>query len=228
MFTLLEFAPAASEIKCDVQEIASFAGYDPQKAPAIFVSETERLLAGAMAILQPKCGFIVVPPEDVTVGSAAIQIHTTSFNTGKIIRRPLKNIGAAVLFIGSTGSHFENWLSDIKTENDPFKTYCADLIGSILAEQVAGWVHGKVQAWAKEKKWSSSNRYSPGYCGWDVADQIKLFSFFPDNFCGVTVSQSALMKPVKSVSGLIGLGENIQREAYDCYRCNAQHCYKNV
>ncbi|MCK7538940.1 MAG: hypothetical protein MZV63_52410 [Marinilabiliales bacterium] len=46
-----------------------------------------------------------------------------------------------------------------------------------------------------------TNRFSPGYCGWDVAEQHKLFSFFKDNFCGITLTESALMNPVKSVSG---------------------------
>jgi hypothetical protein len=71
-----------------------------------------------------------------------------------------------------------------------------------------------------------TNRFSPGYCGWNVKDQFTLFSFFPEKFCGIELTDSALMVPVKSVSGIIGLGENVQKKAYPCDVCTMQNCYR--
>ncbi|MFN2335640.1 MAG: hypothetical protein ABR560_01615, partial [Bacteroidales bacterium] len=56
----------------------------------------------------------------------------------------------------------------------------------------------------------------------------KLFSFFKDNFCAITLTDSALMNPVKSVSGLIGIGRDVRYTSYQCHICDNKNCiYRN-
>ena len=69
-----------------------------------------------------------------------------------------------------------------------------------------------------------SDRYSPGYCEWSVAEQQKLFSLLPENFCGISLSDSSLMTPIKSVSGIIGIGKDLKQKGYQCNWCNDQNC----
>jgi hypothetical protein len=59
-----------------------------------------------------------------------------------------------------------------------------------------------------------------------VKDQFKLFSLLPENFCGIRLTDSALMIPIKSVSGIIGIGENVERKNYPCEICNMKDCYR--
>ncbi|UCE26659.1 MAG: hypothetical protein JSW52_09965, partial [Candidatus Coatesbacteria bacterium] len=49
-------------------------------------------------------------------------------------------------------------------------------------------------------------RYSPGYCGWDISGQKKLFEYLKPNDVGITLRESYLMEPLKSVSGVIVAG----------------------
>lgn len=70
----------------------------------------------------------------------------------------------------------------------------------------------------------TTNRYSPGNCDWPVDDQNKLFKFFPENFCGVSLSDSALMNPIKSVSGVIGIGKNTSFHKNVCSICKNINC----
>jgi hypothetical protein len=58
-----------------------------------------------------------------------------------------------------------------------------------------------------------------------VADQHKLFSFFPENCCGVSLTESALMHPIKSVSGIIGLGKEVRYREYTCNLCGLAECF---
>jgi cobalamin-dependent methionine synthase I len=69
-----------------------------------------------------------------------------------------------------------------------------------------------------------TNRYSPGDCGWPVTDQQKLFTLFPENFCGISLSESSLMHPIKSVSGIIGIGQHVRKTAYACDLCEMDTC----
>ena len=72
-----------------------------------------------------------------------------------------------------------------------------------------------------------SNSYSPGYCGWHVTQQKFLFSLLPEQPCGVRLSESSLMSPIKSVSGVIAVGERIVKRKYGCELCGKADCYKN-
>ena len=66
---------------------------------------------------------------------------------------------------------------------------------------------------------NSTNRYSPGYCGWHVSEQHKFFAFLPQNYCGIELSDSALMKPVKSVSAIIGIGKDCSKRKTTIVLC---------
>ncbi|HYN42565.1 MAG TPA: hypothetical protein VE129_12355 [Thermoanaerobaculia bacterium] len=45
--------------------------------------------------------------------------------------------------------------------------------------------------------------YSPGYCGWPVTGQRALFARLAPGEIGISLGESALMAPVKSVSGVL-------------------------
>ena len=111
---------------------------------------------------------------------------------------------------------------------DLLKGYVYDVIGSEVVEAAADMMQEELRKSMAASGKEITNRFSPGYCGWDVAEQHKLFSFFKDNFCGITLTESALMNPVKSVSGLIGIGRNVRFTPYQCKLCEDKNCiYRN-
>ncbi|MDR2914435.1 MAG: hypothetical protein LBV74_06355, partial [Tannerella sp.] len=74
-----------------------------------------------------------------------------------------------------------------------------------------------------------TNRYSPGYCNWSLQEQQKLFHLLGDKPVNVTLSSSCLMQPIKSVSGIIGVGRNVKEKAYGCTVCNNKDCiYRKI
>jgi len=49
--------------------------------------------------------------------------------------------------------------------------------------------------------------YSPGYCGWHISAQKKIFEYLKPEKIGVVLNESFLMTPIKSVSGVLVSGE---------------------
>ncbi|MRR23192.1 hypothetical protein EG830_09460 [bacterium] len=109
-------------------------------------------------------------------------------------------------------------------EGDLLRGYVYDVIGSEVAENAADRMQEELKATSELRGMKITNRFSPGYCGWDVSDQHKLFSFFSNNYCGITLTDSALMNPVKSVSGIIGIGKKLRFRVYPCKRCSDRNC----
>ncbi|MFZ0283319.1 MAG: vitamin B12 dependent-methionine synthase activation domain-containing protein, partial [Bacteroidales bacterium] len=55
-------------------------------------------------------------------------------------------------------------------------------------------------------------------------EQHKLFQLIPKNYCGISLTPSALMDPMKSISGFIGIGADVRYNAYTCNLCDMKDC----
>ncbi len=74
--------------------------------------------------------------------------------------------------------------------------------------------------------------YSPGYCGWDISGQKKLFAALKPERIGIALRDSFVMEPLKSITGVIIAGP---REIHSfpasypfCSRCEARGCRDRI
>ncbi len=155
--------------------------------------------------------------------SCRLKIGSQSFSVGGIIKSYLPGMTQACLFIATAGKEYDAYLHKLRSEGDIVKEFVADAIGSVIAEACVGEISKKLDLFPD---FNHSLPYSPGYCGWNICEQGKLFSFFPDLPCGITLTESFLMSPVKSVSGFFGLGKEIQPQPYRCEICRNKNCFK--
>lgn len=68
--------------------------------------------------------------------------------------------------------------------------------------------------------------FSPGYCGISIQQQRKIFSLVDAARIGVELLPSLIMKPLKSISGLIGIGPSAEiiDHGNPCSRCELLNC----
>jgi hypothetical protein len=75
-------------------------------------------------------------------------------------------------------------------------------------------------------------RYSPGYCGWHISGQEKLFTALRPGEIGISLRESYLMQPLKSMSGVIVAGErgiHVFEDNYPfCRECRARGCRARI
>jgi hypothetical protein len=84
-------------------------------------------------------------------------------------------------------------------------------------------------------RFHSSNgimRFSPGYCGWHISAQKKLFrNLNPENI-EITLNSSYLMQPLKSISGVIISGRKeifeFQDTFFFCKDCATHTCTERI
>jgi hypothetical protein len=153
-----------------------------------------------------------------------IAVEGTCFHSGKIIRNMLKGAEYYAFFAVTAGAGPEELARSLFLEGLYLEGYIVDLIGSALVDSVANQLQDQIRRRAEEMGMRITNRYSPGYCGWKVVEQQKLFGLFPEGFCGITLSHSSLMSPIKSVSGIIGLGPSVPFREYTCEICSMKNC----
>lgn len=164
--------------------------------------------------------------EDIKIERIGIVVDDIHFTTGKIIASCMKKAESIAFFIATAGVEFEALQKRLHEEGDIWNNFLTDAIGSEIAEATVRFVADELERSVEPDGLNISNSYSPGYCGWTVKEQQKLFSLFPPKPCGVTLTDSSLMLPIKSVSGIIGLGSEVEKEAYSCEICTMKNCYK--
>jgi hypothetical protein len=75
-------------------------------------------------------------------------------------------------------------------------------------------------------------RYSPGYCGWHISAQGALFKALRPGEIGITLRESYLMEPLKSISGAMLSGRpEIHRFRPDypfCRECCTKSCVDRI
>jgi cobalamin-dependent methionine synthase I len=118
----------------------------------------------------------------------------------------------------------EQWSRQVMQGGDPALGYISDSVAYAVAEAVADRLHDHIGREMARNGWRITNRYSPGYCNWSVVEQHLLFALLPSHFCGITLGESALMRPMKSVSGVVGVGSEVKYADYLCDVCGTPDC----
>ena len=191
-------------------------GFLEQEPDPMILERTQQLLEEAMQIAVPAFHYEV--KDSVVLADDTVYIEDKAFRTGKTITRLLAGTTRLVLFVATAGMAFQHWMDEIKKQGDGLDTFIADTIGSCLVGACTEQMEAEVIR--KLAPLPHTNRFSPGYCGWNLSEQKGLFACMPTGVCDVTLTESCLMYPIKSVSGLIGFGEQVKNKVHECDLCD--------
>jgi hypothetical protein len=102
----------------------------------------------------------------------------------------------------------------------------ADALGSEAAESAAEQIQSAVREWARARGLEITPRFSPGYCRLELDQQPRLFAGLPARRINVRLLPSLLMLPLKSISGIIGIGPagKVSPTRYPCAQCDRDAC----
>ena len=194
-------------------EVYEQMGYHDAEPDAVTKAELTQIISEVSQWLRPQFSYFVVSVQP-------------TFDMGNIILRQLRGSEAYALFICTAGVAYEAYQQRLKEQGDMVRVFIADALGSVIAEKCADQMEKALQESIDKLGWKHTNRFSPGYCGWHVSQQQLLFPLFQGHTCGVRLTDSSLMVPIKSVSGIVGLGKDVRHLDYTCGLCDFKQCYK--
>ncbi len=204
--------------------ILKLLGVPEGKADDYLLGLIHDLINKCKNISSPHAGCSIFSNPDFITGHYQMVLGDTTFNLHKRVTSALAKSESIAIFIGTCGEQVEKFSKQLIKDGNALEGYITDLIGSEIAEGVADFVHQKLTVDMAPSGIKTTNRYSPGYCNWPVNDQQQLFSLLKGNTSGVQLTPSSLMLPIKSVSGIIGLGKHVTNHGYACAQCDAGHC----
>ena len=217
------------EIEISLEEIELLLGYQPEQIPAHFSDLIKTALSDLHSKINIKAGYRILNVEYKHDYSDGLFIGKKFFNLQKIVTGVLKKSENIAVFSLTIGEAMELKSKELLKSGDLVSGYIHDAVASIATETCADTLHEHIKEKMLIKNQKVTNRYSPGYCNWKVDEQHLLFSLLPKNFCGISLTDSALMTPIKSISGIIGVGEKVKYSEYSCIDCNIKDCtYRTI
>jgi Vitamin B12 dependent methionine synthase, activation domain len=225
---LKNFAYTFNELDVKVEHIEEAMGYDRGQSPEPFPD----MIAFALGQCDQMCdiqGSLLVSDNFSIDKAESFNIEGVTFNVGKKIARQLRNADGGALFICTAGAGIGQRSKVLMAAGDLIEGYILDVIGSVTVEAAIDKIQYSFEYELTKSGKKMTNRYSPGYCGWALSEQKQFFALFPENQCGIKISDSCLMDPIKSVSGVIGFGKNVKKTAYECQMCELETCiYRKI
>jgi hypothetical protein len=130
------------------------------------------------------------------------------------------------VFIATAGPDVERLAADLLHRGDRLAGLVVNAVGAERAEAAEAAVVHELTARARPAGLGLTLPYSPGYCGMALTEQRSVFAAVDGSAVGVTLTPDCLMVPLKSVSGLIGLGPAglVAGHGSPCDRCELYHC----
>jgi hypothetical protein len=214
----------AKDIHINPQMIARLMGVDTENIPEPYgeLIQTELKEIGNYNHIMG--GYRISDNIKIETARDTFLVEGERFDAGKQVVNKLKRSESLAIYICTAGEEVSIRSKELMNSGSFLEGYIADLVGSVVVEEAMDVIFKKFASELGEKGLKTTNRYSPGYCDWKVSEQHKLFKFFPENFCGVQLSESSLMHPIESVSGVFGIGKEVRFHKYVCHACSNVKC----
>ena len=210
-----------SSLNIDKGEIFLGMGYKKHIPEENILLSVDRIYNEISRICDPQYVYEIY--DGSVLDKVSVEIGYKRFKPGRIITRYLYGMEKCCVFATTAGTAYDKYKKQLRDKGEILEEFIADSIGSVIAEACVTKISDEL---AMNVNDDFTYPYSPGYCGWKLTEQQLLFSLLPDNPCGIILTDSCLMLPIKSVSGIIGIGRNIERKAYSCNICENKNCYK--
>ncbi len=155
----------------------------------------------------PHPGGLLVAGTDIRFENRKLVIfnsHSTLNGSKEIDSEELLNRNV-VVYVVTIGAGIDDKVKDMMARGEMFDAYLLNGIGAGAAEMAANDLNRYMNDSNADQRFEYK-RLSPGYGDWNVSDQAKIFKLLdPEKHIGVKLTDSHIMLPEKSTSGIMGL-----------------------
>jgi hypothetical protein len=189
-------------------------------------NKVSRLKVKTSRIIKPRVHFKKHKIQEISPG--VVQLESDHRLKSPKLSRTMRGSQEIVCFVVTIGKGIEKEINKLMKQKRLSEAYVLDALGSVMVENLVEQFQSKLRKHYKAKNKAVGLPFSPGYCDWPVTEQKKLFQLIEPQKVGVELTESCMMKPCKSISGVVGLfSEENGQELGDynpCLACQKLDC----
>lgn len=208
-------------LNIEVNDLLRAQGADPKiiraRRPSV-VQAAEAALESDRSLLEPVALYEIYPVE-------ALRHERLLLKNGKSLNGPLiaAHVGRAhqiIALVWTIGASLKTRAAELM-RTDPLLALAFDALGSAAAEILAVTACNRLEAEAAAQGWQASMPLNPGMIGWPIQQgQPEIFSLLNASQIGIRLTEGNVMKPLKSVSLVMGPGPELNAPGRPCDYCN--------
>ena len=204
----------------DVHTIRRYAGLKSSDFPP----ERVREAAQTVRLLAEGVGSIRYYPYDSTTHTIIAESGDLSLTSDAICRHLAEAEEVAVMAV-TVGSAVEEAIDSAFSAGEYSRALLLDAAATTATEACADYLNRTVTAEAKKRGLYTAFRFSPGYGDWDITVQDDIVRLSEGDSIGITVTESSMLIPRKSVTAVIPLrAQKAEALAHGCSACTYQKC----
>jgi hypothetical protein len=169
--------------------------------------------------------------ESLELAHGTVRLEGRPFSSRRL-HMTLEEAGAhsAVLAAVSAGPEAEEYAQQLWREEKPDEYFFLEAFASAVVEHLTTTTGARLCGWAEERHMAVLPHYSPGYAGWDIAEQGRLLELMAPAVPGpLRVLASGGLQPKKSLLAVFGLTRHVDRvrrltDLVPCENCSFNPC----
>ena len=226
--------PVLSDIKIDLnaREVV-LALHQGRKAPPELIDQTQEIIEQYKSLLHPLAIY-------KWVRVLGVNGEKVLLDTGRDGNKLRINIGPhcdlmskaelALVSVVTIGGELDECVRDLNKSDHILEAYLLDSVGVVALAQIEEVIRSLAEKEAKSRGWGVGYALAPGSLrGWPLEGQADLCGLLPLEQINVRLSDSNILIPFKSASGIIGIGPNYQSKKVEsiCQFCTrADTCWQ--
>jgi hypothetical protein len=180
------------------------------------IDQVRKIVKKANQIGRPKAMYKELFIDEI--GEDYVVVEDEKFES-KIMSVNLKEVHKVVIYLITCGTELEKWAE--QKDGDMLENYWLSMAQEAVLEKARDYIKKEIN---EKYLPGSTSIMNPGsLIDWSITEQKKLFSLLgdPEKEIGVKLTESSLMLPAKSVSGLIYPTE---KDFENCQVCPRENC----
>ena len=196
-----------SPVARDLSETARYLGYQKVSVPD---EQTEVLIKNAaselLEVIKPQAvyeQFDLSVEYDEEAGTGMVEFSDVSIPS-KDLARNLRECNKVVIFASTLGAQCDQEIRRAQIK-DPVKAAVLQATGAMYIEKCVDLLNEKIRIEFEEQGFKVRPRFSPGYGDVSLEVQKDFFRLLPCQRIGLTLMDTLIMSPEKSVTAFIGI-----------------------
>lgn len=178
--------------------------------------ECRLVAADVNRCLYPRLVYRVYP--EFVVAAGGVRIGRSTLGVGPKNVSVLRRCVQVAVCIGTVGAEVTALHKRYDAEGHPLRAYLCDGAANVALDRL-------MLRWRTEcLPGHATYPICPGCCQWDIAEQQLLFSLVEARSVGVSLSASGLMRPIKSISAVVGISPTERFATAECDVCGRKNC----
>lgn len=201
----------------DIKEVLRYMGNGKGEVSDDIMSAVNKVCELFESSVSPVYVYRIFP---ITVSEASVSLEDVTFSSKRLAKH-LSGCEYAAVLAATLGTEADTIIRR-SAVSGTVNSAAAQAAGTAMIEQVADIA---VEAIEKESGLKSIPRFSPGYADWELSAQKDMLALCDaQKRTGITLTDSLMMIPTKSITAIVGLNKTGCKSKKDCSQCDKKDC----